>query len=98
MSSGRHEPQEALAVETYVERRAGQWVVDIVVVFADEVVRTTINTYHTERMANIAASWIKRAAQRDFPGARRPTVDDAVNRAVDEQQTEQQTEPEPNDE
>lgn len=61
-------PDRAYDVETYVERRDGQWVVDIVVVFEDEVVRKTINAYRTERRAQIAAEWIKRAAQRDVAG------------------------------
>ena len=55
MDAERHLPQEAIAVETYVEPRRGQWEVFVVVVFPDEVVRKSINTYHTERMATIAA-------------------------------------------
>lgn len=58
---------EAIAVETYVEERKGRWVVELVVVFPDEAVRKTINEYRTEREAQIAASWIKRAAARDLP-------------------------------
>ncbi len=77
MDSERHLPQEAIALETYVEPHRGQWEVFVVVVFPDEVVRKSINTYHTERMATIAAAWIKRAAQRDFAGAR-PRVDRSV--------------------
>ena len=61
----RHHPREAIEIETYVELERGQWIVSIVVVFADEVVRERINTYHTERMATLAASWIKRAAAAD---------------------------------
>jgi len=61
-------PEEAYAVETYVESERGQWVVDIVVIFEDEAVRRRINTYRTERRARIAAEWIKRAAQRDIKG------------------------------
>jgi hypothetical protein len=61
-------PEEAYAVETYVEQERGQWVVDIVVIFEDEAVRRRINTYRTERRARIAAEWIKRAAQRDIKG------------------------------
>ena len=70
----RHPPDEALEVETYVEHDRGRWVVSVVVVFADEVVRTTINSYHTERMATLAASWIKRAARRDAAIARPSNV------------------------
>jgi hypothetical protein len=63
-----HVPDRAFAVETYVERRRGQWAVDIVVIFEDEVIRRTINTFRSERRAQAAASWIKRAAQRDIRG------------------------------
>jgi hypothetical protein len=42
--------------------------VDIVVIFEDEVIRRTINTFRSERRAQAAASWIKRAAQRDIQG------------------------------
>ena len=55
-------------METYVERRNGQWEVDIMVIFEDGVVRKTVNTFRTERRAQIAAEWIKRAAQRDIAG------------------------------
>lgn len=67
MTEGGAPGEEALAVETYVERRHGRWVVELVVVFPDEAVRKTINDYPTERQAEIAATWIKRAAQRDLP-------------------------------
>jgi hypothetical protein len=63
-----HMPDRAGAVETYVERRNGQWEVDIVVIFEDGAVRKTVNTFRTERRAQIAAEWIKRAAQRDISG------------------------------
>lgn len=58
----------ALAVETYVEQERGRWVVDIVVVFTDEVVRRRVNDYPTRRHAEIAAGWIKRGAARDIEG------------------------------
>ncbi len=61
-------PDRALAVETIVERRKGQWEVDIVVTFIDGIVREHVNTFRTERRAQIAADWIKRAAQRDIWG------------------------------
>lgn len=63
-----HLPDRAYEVETYVEQERGQWVVDIVVIFEDEVVRKRVNTFRTERRAQIAAEWIKRAAQRDIQG------------------------------
>jgi hypothetical protein len=59
---------EAIAVDTYVSLDAGRWKVEIVVIFPDEAVRRTVNHYRTERQAEIAASWIKRAAQRDIEG------------------------------
>jgi hypothetical protein len=74
-----HFPEEALAVETYVERIRGQWEVSVAVIFADEVVRKSISTYHTERQANIAASWIKRAAERNAPLARPENVPHSNN-------------------
>jgi hypothetical protein len=61
-------PEQAYAVETYVEEERGQWVVDIVVIFEDEAIRRRVNTFRTERRARIAAEWIKRAAQRDIKG------------------------------
>jgi len=61
-------PEKAFAVETYVEYRHSQWEVNIVVIFEDEAIRKTINTFRTERRAQIAAGWIKRAAQRDISG------------------------------
>ncbi len=58
---------EAIAVETYVESSKGRWVVEMVVVFPDEVVRKRITDYPTKRHAEIAADWMKRAAARDLP-------------------------------
>jgi len=59
---------EAIAVDTFVSEEAGRWKVEIVVIFPDEAVRRTVNHYRTRRHAEIAASWIKRAAQRDIQG------------------------------
>lgn len=59
---------QAITSETYVTETNGRWIVEIVVVFPDEVVRKTINDYPTKRQAEIAASWIKRTAQRDIEG------------------------------
>lgn len=59
---------EAIAVETFVSEDSGRWKVEIVVIFPDEAVRRTVNHYRTRRHAEIAASWIKRAAQRDIEG------------------------------
>ncbi len=59
---------EALAVETYVVEERGRWRVEIVVVFPDEVVRRSVGDYRSRREAEIAASWIRRAADRDVEG------------------------------
>ena len=59
---------EPLAVETYVTEQSGRWVVEIVVVFPDEAVRKTVNDYNSRREAEIAASLIKRGANRDIEG------------------------------
>lgn len=61
---------EAIAVETYVTEEKGRWVVEIVVLFPDEAVRKRVNDYPTKRHAEIAASWMKRSANRDIPGPR----------------------------
>ena len=58
----------AYAVETYVVEESGRWVVELVVLFPDEAVHRRINNYPTKRHAEIAASWMKRAAQRDIEG------------------------------
>lgn len=67
-SDGRPPGERAIAVETYVRERDGQWSVDIVVVFPDGGVNRTVNTYRTRRHAEIAAGWIRRAADRDIEG------------------------------
>ncbi|EKF24408.1 hypothetical protein C731_1613 [Mycolicibacterium hassiacum DSM 44199] len=59
---------EAFSVETVVVEERGQWAVDIVVVFADGIVRKRIETYHTRNLAEIAAKLIRRAAERDIKG------------------------------
>jgi hypothetical protein len=60
--------ERALGVETEIVSERGQWAVDIIVFFADGVVRRRISTYRTEALAKISASYIKRAAERDIPG------------------------------
>jgi hypothetical protein len=62
---------EALDVQTVVVEENGRWAVDIVVVFADGVVRKRINTHHTKARADIAADLIRRAAERDIGGGPR---------------------------
>lgn len=59
---------EALDVQTVVVEESGRWAVDIVVVFADGVVRKRINTHATKARAEIAADLIRRAANRDIGG------------------------------
>ncbi len=58
----------AEGVETFVFPERGRWVVEIAVVFPDGVVRHRIDTFHTERRAEIAAGLIKRAAERELRG------------------------------
>lgn len=59
---------EALDVQTVVVEESGRWAVEIVVVFADGVVRRRIDTHHTKRRAEISAALIKRAAERNIRG------------------------------
>ncbi|WP_431239490.1 hypothetical protein ACQ86B_07490 [Mycolicibacterium aichiense] len=59
---------EAVDVQTVVVEERGRWAVDIVVVFADGVVRKRIDTYHTKARAELSARLIKRAAERDIRG------------------------------
>jgi hypothetical protein len=59
---------DALAVETVVTEERGRWAVDIVVVFADGVIRKRIDTHPTKARAELSARLIKRAAERELPG------------------------------
>lgn len=63
--AGGRVPALASHAEAVVERVAGRWVVDLVVVFDDGVVRRRIDSYRSERLARVAATWIERAANRD---------------------------------
>ena len=58
----------ALDVATVVVEESGRWVVEIVVVFADGVVRKRINSHATRARAELAADLIRRAAERDIGG------------------------------
>jgi hypothetical protein len=58
---------EALTAETFVVCERGQWVVYLEVTFWDEIRRHRIEAYRSERLARVAADWIKRAAQRELP-------------------------------
>lgn len=60
--------EEALGVETVVVFERGRWAVEIVVVFADGVVRKRIDTHATKARAELSAGLIKRAAERDIAG------------------------------
>ncbi len=59
---------EALDVHTVVVEERGRWAVDIIVVFADGVVRKRIDTHATKARAELAADLIRRAAERDIGG------------------------------
>ena len=58
----------ALDVQTVVVEERGRWAVEIIVVFADGVVRKRINTHATRARAELAADLIRRAANRDIGG------------------------------
>lgn len=60
---------EALDVQTVVVADPGRrWAVEIVVVFADGVVRKRISTHPTKARAELSADLIKRTAERDIGG------------------------------
>ncbi|ODU04022.1 MAG: hypothetical protein ABS81_11990 [Pseudonocardia sp. SCN 72-86] len=59
-------PAVAVGVETVVVHDRGRWAVEIVVVFTDGVVRRRVDTYPTRARAEISASLIRRAADRDL--------------------------------
>jgi hypothetical protein len=63
--TGRH---QAYTVETVVMQERGQWAVDIIVLFDDEVIRKRISTYRSERLALISADLIRRTAEREITG------------------------------
>lgn len=59
---------DAWDVQTVVVADRGRWAVEIVVVFADGVVRKRISTHPTRARAELSADLIKRAAERDIGG------------------------------
>jgi hypothetical protein len=61
---------EAVDVQTVVVAEDGRWAVDLVVVFADGVVRHRIDTFPTMARAELSARLIKRAAEREWRGGR----------------------------
>lgn len=72
MSPSGHDPthipncEHAWGVDTAVVRDRGQWFVEIDVMFADGVVHHRLGAYFNRRRAEIAATWIQRAAARDL--------------------------------
>lgn len=60
--------EEALSVDTGVVEERGRWAVDIVVVFADGIVRKRIDSHPTKARAELSARMVKRAAERDIRG------------------------------
>lgn len=65
---GETSADEAHDVQTVVVEERGRWAVDIIVVFADGVVRKRIDTHATRARAELAADLIRRAANRDIGG------------------------------
>lgn len=61
----RLDPDEALAIATYVVREAGQWAVYAEVTFPDAVRKFHMGTFRTERRAEIQATYVQRYA--DLP-------------------------------
>lgn len=59
---------DALDLQTVVVEERGRWAVDIVVVFADGVVRKRIDTHNTKARAELSANLIRRAAERNIRG------------------------------
>ncbi|UNB49925.1 hypothetical protein [Mycolicibacterium sp. YH-1] len=60
--------EHALAIDTVVVYERGRWAVDIIVVFADGIVRKRIDNHPTQARAELSARMIKRAAERDIRG------------------------------
>ena len=58
----------ALDVQTVVVEESGRWFVEIIVVFADGVVRKRIHSHATLARAELAADLIRRTADRDIGG------------------------------
>ena len=62
----RTSADQALDVQTVVIEESGRWFVEIIVVFADGVVRKRIHSHATRARAELAADLIRRAADRDI--------------------------------
>ena len=64
----RTSTDQALDVQTVVVEESGRWFVEIIVVFADGVVRKRIHSHATLARAELAADLIRRTADRDIGG------------------------------
>jgi len=62
----RTSADQALDVQTVVVEESGRWFVEIIVVFADGVVRKRIHSHATQARAELAADLIRRTADRDI--------------------------------
>jgi hypothetical protein len=67
MSDERNIIIEEKYVRTEVIEEKGQWVVYLEIGDTESSVKHRINSYHKKRLAEIAASLIKRAAEREEP-------------------------------
>jgi hypothetical protein len=68
VTDGPCSADQTYAVEAEVVPDHGQWAVELVVLFDDEIVRKRIATYRTERLARISADLMKRTAEREIGG------------------------------
>lgn len=66
MSDMGQAPENAISADTSIELEDGQWSVFVNVFFEHEIVRKRIATYRTKALAEIAASAIARAANRQI--------------------------------
>jgi hypothetical protein len=64
----RNSTDHALVVPSAVVEERGRWFVEIIVVFADGVVRKRIHSHATRARAELAADLIRRTADRDIGG------------------------------
>lgn len=54
-------------VRTEVVEERGQWVVYVEIGDSENSVKHRINSYHKKSLAEIAAKWIKRTAEKENP-------------------------------
>lgn len=67
MDDERTEIYEEKYVRTEIVEERGQWVVYIEVGDSENCVRHKIQAYHKKNLAEIAAHWIKRTAEKENP-------------------------------